>query len=156
MRLERGESNLEHVVRPASCVEDGAAAAGAMRVDQVVDRGIEPGFRQRLRHQGPLPITVARRREMLQRAAAARSEMRADRCDAVGAGAVDLDEMATVGVTGPLIDFRDLTRQRVGHVERARGRVRHAVAAGAESGDREALHHGPSIAGVRGSVQRPD
>ena len=31
-----------------------------------------------------------------------------------------------------------------------------AVAACAESGDREALHHGPSIAGARGSVQRPD
>ena len=132
MRLERGEPNLEHVVRAASCVEDSAAAAVAMRVDQVVDRGIEPGLRQRLRHQGPLPMTVARRREMLERAAAARSEMRADRRDAIGARAVDLDEMPAVGVTGPLIDFRDLARQRVGHVERARGRVRHAVAACAE------------------------
>ena len=64
--------------------------------------------------------------------------------------------MVLAGVSFWLIDFRDLTWQRVGHVERARGRVRHAVAACAESGDREALHHGPSIAGVRGSVQRPD
>src|SRR6185369_12449850 len=107
----------------ASCVEDSAAASVAVRVDQVVDGGIEPGLCQRLRHQGPLPISVARRREMLERAAAARSEMRADRRDAVRTGAVELDEVPAVGMTGPQIDFRDLTWQRVGHVERARGRV---------------------------------
>src|SRR6185503_14818939 len=111
VRLERGEADLKHVVRAPSCVEYGTAASIPARVDQVVNRGIEPGLRQRLRHQGPLPVTVASRREMLERAAAARSEMRADRRDAVGARAGDLDEMPAVGVTGPLIDLGGFTRQ---------------------------------------------
>ena len=72
---------------------------------------------------------------MLERAAAANSEMRADRRDAVGAGDVHLEQVAAVGMTGPWFDLGGLARQRIGHVEGTRGRVGDAVAARAKPGD---------------------
>ena len=44
MRPERRESDLEHVMRAAPRMEHGAAASLAMRVDQIVDRRLEPAL----------------------------------------------------------------------------------------------------------------
>ena len=135
MGLERGKPDLDHVTRAHSRVEYSAAASLAMGVNQVVDRRVEPRSRQRRDDQSAFPIAVACRCQVLERAAAANSEMRADRCDAVGAGDVHLDQVAAVGVTGPWFDRGGLARQRIGHVEGTGGRVGDAVAARAEPGD---------------------
>jgi hypothetical protein len=78
---------------------------------------------------------------VLQRAAAAGAEMRADRRDALGARDIDADEMAAVGMAGPWLDLDSLARQRVGHVDRAGRRVGDAVAAVADAGDGDLLSH---------------
>ena len=115
-------------MRAASRMEDGAAASLPMPVNQIVDRRLDLRLGQRLADQGALPSAVTRWGQMLECAAAASSEMRADRRDAIRARVVDLDKMPAVGVSGPLIDFDGFTRQCVGHVEHAGGCVRHAVA----------------------------
>src|SRR5262249_45969610 len=132
MGLERGKSNLDHVMRAYSRMEYGAAASFAMGVDQVVDRRVEARSRQRRDDQRRFPIAVARRGQMLERAAPANSKMWTDRCDAVGASDVDLDQVAAVGVAGPWFDLGGLARQRIRHVDGARGRVGDAVAARAK------------------------
>ncbi len=141
MGLERSKSDLEHVVRAAPRVEHRAAAALAVSVDRGVDRRIEPNLRQGRRNQPALPIAVARGRPMLERAAAANCEMRTDRRDPLAAADIDLDEMAAVGMTGPSIDLDGLARQGIGRVDRARRRVRDAVAAPAEPGNDKPLSH---------------
>ena len=153
MGLERGKPNLDHVTRAHSRVKCRAAASLAMGVDQLVDRRVEARSRHRGDDQSAFPIAVARRRQMLERAAAANPKMWADRRDAVGAGDIDLDQLAAVGVAGPSFDFGGFTRQRIGHVDGARGRVGDAVAARAEPGNLELLHHGLSIANDRRCVQ---
>ena len=50
MRLERAEADLQHPAGAAPRVEDGAAAAFAVRIDEVVDRGFEPGLGERIDH----------------------------------------------------------------------------------------------------------
>jgi hypothetical protein len=129
---ERGKPNLEHVARAAPGVEYGAAATVAVSVDQLINRCIEPSSRQGRNDQSTFPIAIARSRQMLKRATAANSEMRADRRNAVGARNVDLGEMAAIGVARPGLDLGGLARQRIGHVERARFRIGDTVAARAQ------------------------
>ena len=135
MGFLRGEPDLDHVTRAHSRVKYRAAASLAMGVDQVVDWRVEPRSRQRRDDQSALPIAIARRGQVLERTAAANPEMWADRCDAVGAGDIDLDQMAAVGVAGPSFDLGGFARQRIGHVDSARGCVGDAVAARAQPGD---------------------
>ena len=45
MGAQRREADFEHVARAAPRMEDGAPAALAMGVDQLIDRRIEPGLR---------------------------------------------------------------------------------------------------------------
>src|SRR5262245_44244055 len=135
MGLERGKPDLDHVTRAHSRVEYSAAASLAMGVDQVVDRRVEPRSHQRRDDRSAFPIAVACRGQMLERAAAANSEMRADRRDAVGTGYVHLYQVAAVGMTGPWFDRGGPARQRIGHVEGTGRRVGNAVAARAKPGD---------------------
>ena len=87
MRARRREADLEHVARAAPRMQHGAPAALAMRVDQVVDRRVEPGLRERVDDEIALPGAVALAAPVLQRAAAADAEMRADRRDPLRARA---------------------------------------------------------------------
>ena len=89
MRARRREADLEHVALAAARMEHRAAAAVAMGVDQIVDRRVEPGLRQRLDDEAALPVAIARGVPVLHRAAAADAEMRADRRDALGARGLD-------------------------------------------------------------------
>ncbi len=141
VRAQRGKADFENFARAAARMQHGAAAAVAVGVDQVADRRIEPGLAQRLDHQAALPGAVGRRRPVLHGAAAAGAEMRTDRRDALGARRVDGDQMTAVGMARPRFDLDGLARQRVGHVDRTGRRLRDAVAAMADLGDEEALHH---------------
>jgi hypothetical protein len=129
MGPERGKPNLEHVTRAAPGVEYGAAASLAVGVDQVINGHVEPGSLEGRDDQSAFPIAIARSRQMLKRAAAANSEMRADRRNAVGARDIHLGETATIGVTRPGLDFGGLARQRIGYVDGARFGIGDTVAA---------------------------
>ena len=82
MRARGRKADFEHVVGAAPGVEDGAAAAVAVGVDEIADRRVEPGLAQRLDDEIALPRAIGRALPMLHRAAAADAEMRADRRDA--------------------------------------------------------------------------
>ena len=78
VRAQRGKPDFEHAVRTAPRMQDGATAAFAMGVDELVDRRTEPRLRQRLDDERALPGPVGLSCPVLQRAAAAHAEMRAD------------------------------------------------------------------------------
>ena len=86
MRAQRGEADLEHVVRAAPRMQHRAPAALAVRVDQIVDRRVESRPAP-----APRPPDRASRRDMRRRAQCCSAqppqiaEMRADRRDALGA-----------------------------------------------------------------------
>ncbi len=79
---------------------------------------------------------------MLQRAAPAHAEMRADRRDALQTRRLDAQQVPPVRMAGPVIDFHGFARQRVGHIERPHIRQRDAVTAVAEVVDGQALNQG--------------
>ena len=137
VRAERGEADFDDVARAAPGMERGAAAAVAVGVDQFVDRRIEAGLRERVDDQAALPFAIAGRGPMLDRAAAANAEMRAERLDALRARGLDPQQMAAIRMAGDALDLDGLARQRVGHEQRPRRRVRHAVAAVGEAVDGE-------------------
>ena len=122
-------------------VENDAAAAFAVRVDQVADRRLDTGLAQRFDDETALPGAVGRACPMLQGAAAANAEMRADRRDAVSARHLDAEQMAPVGLTGHGLNLDGLARQRAGNVNWTTAAVRHAIAAMAEPIDDHALNH---------------
>ena len=74
---------------------------------------------------------------MLNRAAAANAEMRAERLDALRARCLDPQQMAAIRMAGDALDLNGLARQRVGHKDRACRRIRHAVAAMGDAIDGE-------------------
>ena len=105
MRPRRGEADFEHVVGAAPGMKHGAAAAVAMGVDQLGDRRVDAGLAERIDDEAAFPGAVGSGRPMLQRAAAADAEVRADRRDALGARYFDGEELAAVGMAGPILDF---------------------------------------------------
>ena len=123
-------------------MEHGATTALAVRVDQIVDRRIEPHLRQRPCDQVALPITVVCRGQMLQRAAAASREMRTDWRDAFAAGDVDLDEMAAVGMAGPRLDLDRFAGKGLRHIDRTGSGIGDTIAARADPRDDKPLNHG--------------
>ena len=141
VRARRGEADLEHVALAAARMQHRAAAAFAMGVDQFVDRCVEPGLRQRLDDQAALPVAIARRGPMLERAAAADAEMRAHRRDPLRARLRDLDRQPAVGMAGPGFGFDDLAGQRERHKHRPIGRIGDAVAAPSETRNRQTFDH---------------
>jgi hypothetical protein len=70
----------------------------AMGVDQRRDLAVDPGLRQRLDHDVALPGAIGSAVPVLDRAAAADAEMRAERRDALGACAFDADQLAAIGM----------------------------------------------------------
>ena len=118
MRARGGKADLEHVMGAAARVKDDAAAAFAMGVDEIGDRRVDrrPAAtrspRDRASRRG------RRARPVLQGAAAANAEMRADRRDAVRARCLDGDQRAPVGMAGHGFDLDGLARQRAGDINR--------------------------------------
>jgi len=119
-----------------------AAAALAMGVDQRRDRRDNARMCQRLGDEAALPQVIFGERPVLHGAAAALREVLADRRNALVARLVDTIETAAVGVAGDRFGRHRFARQRIGHIDRAVGRVGDAVAAVAEAGDGQSLSHG--------------
>ena len=78
-------------------VQRDAAAAGAMGVDERRHLAFDAGLGQRLDHEVALPGAIARGVPVLDRAAAADAEMRAERRDPFRACAFDLEQAPAVG-----------------------------------------------------------
>ncbi len=81
---------------PLPRMEGGAAATGAVRIDQRADLAGDAGLLQRIHDELSLPVAIGVRLPVLDRAAAADAEIRAERFDALGARRIDAQEMAAV------------------------------------------------------------
>ncbi len=143
VRAQRRESDLEHVALAAPRVQHRAAAALAMGVDQVIDRRVEPGLRQRLDDERALPVAIARASPN----AAARSRRRCRNADrsarcARGSRSSTLTRRRRSGWPGHASTSTVSPGSAYGHVDRPVRRVGDAVAAPAEPGDRQPFHHG--------------
>jgi len=127
-------------------VKHGAAAAIAVGVNEIGDRRVNAGLSERRDNEIALPRALGCGLPMLQGAAAAGTEMRADRGNACETGFVDVEEEPPVRMTGPVFDFSKLARQRARHVNRAIcticRTIGHAVAALADAIDPKMLDHG--------------
>ncbi len=141
MGLAGGKSHFEHVAGAAARVENGAPASFAMGIDQFVYRRFEPDLCERIDDEGTLPLAIACVIPVLERAAAANSKMRTDRCDALGARILDLDQMAAVAMPRPRLGFDDFAGQGIRHVKRARRRVADAIAEPPDSRDGKMFSH---------------
>ncbi len=142
MRARGGEADFEHVMAAAPGMENGAAAALAMGVDEVGDRRVEAGLPQRLDNEIALPgaivlgVSSAARRSRRKRRNAGRSA----RC-ARALGCVDAQQMPPVGMARHGLDLDGFAGQRAGHVDRLGAAVGDAVAAMAEPVDHQPLNH---------------
>ena len=123
--------------------------ARAVRVNQVCHRRDDAGLRQCLGDKRTFPKMVLGKRPVLQRAAAAGAEMLADRCSALVAGFVDMQQMPAVGMAGDTVDRDGFAGKRVGHVDCAFRRFGNAVAAMAKPRNGELFSHARLQAGIR-------
>ena len=157
VRIGRGKTDLEYVMRAHPRMQGDAAAAEAMGVDQRRHLAIDPGLRQRLDHDFALPGAIGLDVPVLDGAAAADTEMRAERRDALRACGFDLDQSTAVGmVTGNRRDLDRFAAERVGHVDAFAAGDGDAVAAMADMIDDEMLFsHGARRGRIRCCRRRP-
>ncbi len=95
----------------AAGMEHHAAAAVSVRIDQIADRRVDAGLAQCRDNKIAFPGAIRRALPMLQGAAAADAEMRADRRDAFGARRVDGEKRAPVRMAGYGVDLGGFARQ---------------------------------------------
>ena len=145
----RRKSDFEHIAVAAPGMKHGPAAAVAVRVDQVPDRGIEAGQPHRFHNQVALPCPIMVDVPVLDGTAAAYAEVWANRSDPFGIRNVDAQKMPPVRMTGYGFDLDRLARQRTGHIDRAGWIVGDTVAAMAEPRDREPLNQAPPRRRIR-------
>ena len=133
-----GKADLEHLMRAHPRMQRDAPPACAMRIDQRRHLAIDSILRQRLDHDAAFPGLVVTGVPMLDGAAAADAEMRAERFDPLWACALDPDQAAPVGMTGNVGHLDALATKRVRHIDIAAAGMQHAVAAMADMIDARA------------------
>src|ERR1700749_2599819 len=105
-----------------------AAATTAMGVDKRRDLASEPGLRQRLDHDVALPGTIGFRLPMLDGAAAADAEMRAERGEPRSHRSPHCEQPPAVGMmAGYRPDLNFLAGKGVGHVDGFTARQSRAI-----------------------------
>jgi hypothetical protein len=97
---------------------------------------------QRIDDQPPLPRAIGLRLPVLDSAAAAHAEMRAEWRDALKACMVDVQETAAIRMTGDVLDFDGLAGQGSGDIDRRAAIGDDTVAALADMIDDQAFNHG--------------
>ncbi|CEG08838.1 hypothetical protein BN961_02257 [Afipia felis] len=129
-------------------MEGGAAASGAVRIDERADLAGDAGLLQRIHDKEALPIAIGIHLPVLDRAATADAEILAEGRDPLGARRDDLDEIAPVRRSagrGCRID--GFAAERVGDIDVPAAIEGDAVAVLADMIDGEALHlHQPRFA----------
>src|SRR5271169_6475860 len=149
MGARGGKTDFQYRLGADSGMEDSAAAALAMRVDEFAHRKIQSRLPQSLDHEIAFPRVVLDCLPVLHGAAAAYAEMRTDRRDAFCTRAFDGEQPAAVGMAGNRFHLDRFARQCAGNVNRAGGAVGDAVAAMADPGDNEPLNHASPRQGTR-------
>ena len=138
----RGEADAQLAVVAAARMHGDAAAAGAMGIDQVIDRAGDAGVGQRVDHDLALPRPIGVRLPVLDGAAAAGAEIAAERRDPLRAGAFDTQQAAALGMAGDRVGLDGLAGQRVRHEDGVSAGEGDAVAAMADMVDGEVFSHG--------------
>src|SRR5271156_3093184 len=154
MGARGGKTDFQYRLGADSGMEDSAAAALAMRVDEFAHRKIQSRLPQSLDHEIALPRAVLDRLPVLHGAAAAYAEMRTDRRDAFCTRLLDVEQPAAVGVAGDCFDLDRFARQCAGNVNRSCRAVGDTVAAMAEPGDRKLFNHALPLSRTRGCRRR--
>ena len=141
VRIGSSEPDLEHVVRAEPRMQGHAAAASAMRIDQLRDVAIELRLPQRLDDEVAFPDAIAILLPVLDRAAAAHREVRAERRDALTTCGLDRQKMPAVGMARDALNLDGLAAERIGHVDANPIGEGHAVAAMADMIDEKPFNH---------------
>ena len=128
-----GEADGLNLSAAMASVERRSPAAFAVGIDEIGDRRFDAGLGERDDCELLLPGAIGVGAPLLQRAAAARAEMRADRLNALRARCEHTQQPRAI--TLPLHLDR-LAWQRVGHIDRALQRLGDSIAAVAHAGDR--------------------
>ena len=110
-----------------------------MGIDQSGNVAADPTLRQRRHDDIALPFAISLGVPVLDRAAAADPEMRAERRNPLRACKFDLDQAPAVGMTRYCCHFDRLAAKRVRHIDARSAGHRDAIAAMADMIDDEAL-----------------
>ena len=92
-------------------VENRTAAALAVSVDELGDRNLQAGLAQRIDHEVPFPGAIMRHIPVLDRAAPAHAEMRADRRNSLRTWRFDVQQLPAVVMARPVLDVHNLPGQ---------------------------------------------
>ena len=151
VRVGLGETDSENIVRSHARMQRDATTPKAVGIDQGRHVAFDPGVCQRGDHDLALPGAIAFRVPVLDGAAAADAEMRAERRDTFGACAFDLDQAPAVGMAGHRRDLDGLATERVGHIDAHPGGGGDAIAAMADMIDDDflVLSHGAHRGRIR-------
>ncbi len=126
-----------------------------MGIDEFADLAVDAGLRQRIDHDLALPGAIGIGLPVLDGAAAATTEMRTERCDALGAWLFDAEQLPALGMTVSGRHLDGFTAERVGHVDAGTIHDGDAVAAMADMVDDELLSHGARREKIRYCRRRP-
>src|SRR5215213_2961302 len=135
------KADLQNVSAAVACVQDDPATAVAMGVDDLVNRRAQARLREGLDNQAAFPAEVPQRLPVLDGAAAAESEMRAQWCNAIGVRSFDVQQTPPVRMTGNAFNRDAFARQCVGHENRTPRRLCHPVSAVADAIDDQSFAH---------------
>ena len=143
VRLRCGEADLEHVLRIFASVQGDAPPALAMGVDQGKDLAVDLCLRQCCDDEVAFPVTVTFRFPVLDGAAAADAEMRAEWFDALRACAFDPQQLPPVWMMARYgRDVDGLPGERVRNEDASPVDQRNAVTEVADMIDDDPLNHG--------------
>src|SRR5271168_3512376 len=118
MGARGGKTDFQYRLGADSGMEDRAAAALAMRVDEFAHRKIQSRLPQSLDHEIALPRAVLDRLPVLHGAATAYAEMRTDRRNACCTRPFDVEQPPPVGMAGNRFHLDCFARQCAGDVNR--------------------------------------
>jgi hypothetical protein len=118
-----------------------AATAIAVRIDQIGDRRFDAGLTERGDDQVPFPSAISLGIQVLQGAAAANSEMPANRFDPLCARFFNVQEMSPVRLARHGFYLDSLAWQCTGDIDRSVGSLGDSITMLPESVDHQPLNH---------------
>jgi hypothetical protein len=141
MSARGGKPDLQDIVRAASRMQHRAAAAGAVRVDEIGDGAVEADVPKGVNDKTVLPRPVTLAVPVLYGATSAGAKMRADRRNALRARRYYSHEAPPVAVAGDSFDFHGFARQGARNVNGGAVVGGDSIAEVTEAVDNQALNH---------------
>jgi hypothetical protein len=137
-----GKTDAQFAVAATPRMHGDAAAAGAMGIDEIIDRACDAGVRQCIDHDLAFTGAIGIHLPVLDGAAAANPKIAAERRDPLWAGLLDAHQMPAVGMIGHRFGLDGLAAERVGHEHGRAVSKGDAVAAVTDVIDGQAFNHG--------------